>query len=131
MKTILYAFITVCILACGGGAKTQTIESFNFNLYTDSLKKGTYNYINVDGKLSNGTWLPLTDKHLIFSASSGHFEGNSLFIDKNIADEKVTVKVALRSDTSNCKSIVIYVKKMEDNEVLKTEEEILRNKKRS
>jgi hypothetical protein len=119
------------MLATGSGALAQSIESFNFNLYTDSLKKGTYNYINVDGKFSNGTWLPLTDKHLVFTASSGRFEGNSLFIEKNATEEKVTVKVTLRSDPSISKSIVIYVKKMEDNEILKTEEEILRTKKRS
>ncbi len=32
----------------------QKIEYVNFNLYTDSLKKGLHNYINVDGYIGNG-----------------------------------------------------------------------------
>jgi hypothetical protein len=34
--------------------KAQKVDSIFFHPYTDSLKKGTYNYINVDGKLSDG-----------------------------------------------------------------------------
>lgn len=107
------------------GAKAQKLDSLFFNLYTDSLKKGTYNYINVDGKYSNGTWLPLTAKELIFSASSGEFDGNSLFIDSNTRDEKVKVKIVLRSNPGVYREMEIYIKKLPETERLKTVDEIL------
>ena len=40
-------------------AGAQKVDSIYFHLYTDSLKKGQHNYINVDGKLSNGSWMPV------------------------------------------------------------------------
>ena len=49
---------------------SQKIDSISFHLYTDSLKKGQHNYINVDGKLSNGHWQPLTSKEIQFSSSA-------------------------------------------------------------
>lgn len=104
----------------------QKIDSIFFNLYTDSLKKGTYNYINVDGKSSAGTWMPLTAKQMKFTATGGRFEGNSLFIDKDFKDEKVTVTAVMITDSSISKSVTIYIKKNEDNEKLKTREEILK-----
>jgi hypothetical protein len=106
--------------------KAQKVDSIYFNLYTDSLKKGTYNYINVDGKLSNGHWLPLTAKEISFSASTGVFDGNSLLVDKEASIEKVTVKAVLKANTSIYKETTIYIKKMADNERLKTTEEIMR-----
>lgn len=106
-------------------AMSQKIDSLFFNLYTDSLKKGTYNYINVDAKLSNGQWLPLTEKQLNFSCPFGKFSGNSLFIDTAFKDEKVTVKVALKSDPSVSREITIYIKKVIVEERLKTVDEIL------
>jgi hypothetical protein len=106
--------------------QAQKVDSIFFHLYTDSLKKGTYNYINVDGKLSDGRWMPLTGKELIFSSTAGKFENNSLVLDQNFGEEKVTVKAALRSDTNICKSITIYIKKTESTERLKTADEVLR-----
>jgi hypothetical protein len=106
--------------------KAQKVDSIYFNLYTDSLKKGTYNYINVDGKLSNGHWLPLTAKEISFSASTGVFDGNSLLVDKEASIEKVTVKAVLKANPSIYKETTIYIKKMADNERLKTTEEIMR-----
>jgi len=105
--------------------QAQKVDSIYFHLYTDSLKKGTYNYINVDGKLSNGNWLPLTAKEIIFTASAGRFEGNSLFIDKDITDDKVIVKAVLKDNTAQFKQVTIYIKKKEDNEKLKTFSEVM------
>lgn len=101
------------------------MDSLFFNLYTDSLKKGVHNYINVDGKMSNGQWLPLTDKQLIFSSSYGKFEGNSLIIDSSFKGEKVTIKITLRADPNVTKETTVYIKKLFGNEKLKTVEEIL------
>ena len=106
-------------------ARAQKIESIHVDLYTDSLKKGTFNYINIDGKLSNGKYLPLDSTDLIFWASDGKFSGNSLWIDWNIAVEKVDIKVILRKDPSLHKEFTIYIKKKPDPD-LKTKEELMR-----
>ena len=121
-RTILIALV----LGTSFFAKAQKIDSLFFNLYTDSLKKGLHNYINVDGKLSNGQWLPLTDKQVLFSASAGVFEGNSLIIDTAFKGEKITVKVILKSNPAIWKETVIFLKKYNVPERLKTVEEIMR-----
>ena len=109
-------------------ARAQKIDSIYVNLYTDSLKKGTYNYINIDGLLSNGKYLPLDSSHLIFKSSYGKFYGNSLLIDRDCKVEKVTINVSMRKNPALHKEFVMYIKKKEDNERLPTAEEILRRK---
>ena len=74
MKSVV---LTLSILSFVIVSHAQKVDSIFFHLYTDSLKKGTYNYINVDGKLDNGRWLPLTAKEIDFTATAGNFEGNS------------------------------------------------------
>jgi hypothetical protein len=106
-------------------AHAQQVDSIYFNLYTDSLKKGVHNYINVDGKLSNGNWLPLTNKEIDFTASVGKFVGNSLVIDTAFRGEKVTVKAVLKNNTAIWKEVMIYMKKAESTERLKTLDEIM------
>jgi len=130
MKNI---FIAIILLAGSGLLKAQKVDSIFFHLYTDSLKKGTYNYINVDGKFNNGRWLPLTSREIQFSASAGKFEGNSLFIEKNQQEQYVRIKAALKADTAVAKETIIYIKKKEDTELLKTQEEIMnrRGKRRN
>lgn len=105
--------------------EAQKIESIHVNLYTDSLKKGTFNYINIDGLLSNGNYLPLDSSHLIFQASAGNFKGNSLWVDSSFKDEKVNIKVMLRSNPALFKQFDLYIKKKPDNERLKTADEIM------
>ena len=105
--------------------RAQKVDSIYFNLYTDSLKKGTYNYINVDGKLSDGRWLPLTAKEVTFSTSAGTFDGNSLFIDSNFKSPFVVIKAALKTNPSVIKEVTIYIKTSILNERLKTTEELL------
>jgi hypothetical protein len=117
-------FFSFLMLLC----KAQKVDSIYFHLYTDSLKKGTHNYINVDGKLSNGKWMPLTNKEIIFSTTYGTFEGNELVLPLNVTEEKVTVKAILRDKQSTWKEITIWIKKKPDNEILPTKDEILNNK---
>ncbi len=110
MKFILTTLI--CCAAFSAGA--QSIESIHINLYTDSLKKGTYNYINVDGKLSNGRWKPLTDKELVFSTDYGRFEGNSLVLPAEPAVSKVTVSVSLKDNPKTTRQTTIWIKQKPD-----------------
>jgi hypothetical protein len=121
LKQLLFLFF----LTVSTFAKAQKIENIYVNLYTDSLKKGTYNYINIDGKLSNGQFLPLDSTNIIFSSSDGKFFGNSLWIDPDFQKEKVKVKVVLRSNPELCKEFDIYIKKIPNPTHLKSEQEIL------
>jgi hypothetical protein len=104
--------------------KAQKIDSIYVHLYTDSLKKGTYNYINIDGKLSNGRYLPLDTSQLTFTCSDGKFYGNSLFLPADFSKPKVHIKAVLKSDPEIYKEFEIYIKMSPDPE-LKTLEEIL------
>lgn len=111
MKKILFLLF---IVAGINSVNAQKVDSIYFHLYTDSLKKGQHNYINVDGKLSNGNWLPLTAKDLTFSCSDAEFSGNELIIPAAFMLEKVTVRAALKSNPSNWKERTIWIKKLPD-----------------
>jgi hypothetical protein len=45
----LKLFLFFFLFLFSASAKAQKVESIYVNLYTDSLKKGTYNYINIEG----------------------------------------------------------------------------------
>lgn len=114
--------------------RAQKIDRIYVNLYTDSLKKGTFNYINIDGRLPNGRYLPLDSSSLIFSASAGKFSGNCLWIDNDFKEDKVNIKVMVRDNPEVFKQFDIYIKRKPDNEKLKTVDEIMdemRNKSKS
>lgn len=121
---LLFTFLTSLSLAKAQKAENK-VDSIFFNLYTDSLKKGTFNYINVDGKLSDGRWLPLTAKEISFTASSGTFDGNSLFIDSSFKEKKVSIKATLKQNPAIFKEVVIYIKTTDPVERLKTTEELM------
>lgn len=103
----------------------QKVDSIYFNLYTDSLKKGTYNYINVIGKLSNGNFRPLDSTQLIFTSSYGKFYGNSLWLPFEPTVEKVNITVTARQNPLQILYRTIYIKKKADDEKLKTVDEIM------
>jgi hypothetical protein len=104
---------------------SQKIEGIYFNLYTDSLKKGFYNYINIDGKDTKGQWQPLDSNTIVFSANTGFFKGNDLFIDSSYTGATVTVKAVLKNNPSIWKETTIYIRKRPFTEPLKTSDEIL------
>jgi len=116
-------------IASFSAAKAQKIDSIFVNLYTDSLKKGTYNYINVDGLMSNGKYLPLDSNHIIFKSDHGEFFGNSLWLDKNFKEEKVHISVCLKNNAASKQEFDIYVKKKEDGP-LKTAEQLMNDWKK-
>jgi hypothetical protein len=119
---LLLFFIT----AKYGGA--QKIDSIYFHLYTDSLKKGFYNYINVDGKTADGKWMPLSSNEINFTANDSllRFLNNDLFIDSAYTGETVTVKAALKANAKIWREVVIYIRKRGFDEPLKSNDEILR-----
>jgi len=114
----------------GLAAYSQKVDSIFFHLYTDSLKKGRHNYINVDGKLSNSKWLPLTSKEIQLSSSVGEFEGNDLVLPANMKEEKVTVTAVLKSNPAIWKEKTIWIKKLPEPDRLPANDEILKNSSR-
>jgi hypothetical protein len=124
------AFIVLLFLVAYGVSSAQKVDSIYFHLYTDSLKKGFYNYINIDGKLSDGTWAPLDSNQVRLISNGGFFKGNDLFIDSSYTDETVKVKAVLRSNPAVWKETTIYIRKRGFNEPLKTNEEILNEMQR-
>lgn len=127
MKHLLPLFL---FITAGYFSNAQQVDSIYVNLYTDSLKKGTYNYINVDGLLSNGSYLPLDSSQIEFKASAGRFEGNSLWIEPDFTGEKVFITVTLKKDPTQRKAFDIYIKQKPDGP-LKTVDEILDDLKRN
>ncbi|HET9276939.1 MAG TPA: hypothetical protein VFN95_02105 [Flavitalea sp.] len=123
MVKFFLSLISICLISVLANA--QKVDSIYFNLYTDSLKKQVHNYINVDGKFSNGTWLPLTEKDILLTSTAGKFEGNSLILDSSCSDKKVTIKAVLKSNPAIWREVTIYIKTTADNERLKTMEEVL------
>lgn len=126
MLTALKKISLFClVLLAAQAGRAQNIDSIYFHLYTDSLKKGVHNYINVDGKLSNGQWRPLTAKDITFTSSYGSFDGNSLVIDTGFKGEKVSVKAVLKSNPALWREVTIYIKKVESTDGIKTLEEVM------
>lgn len=121
-----FGFLVVMSMVSFCALKAQKVDSLFFNLYTDSLKKGVYNYINVDAKLANGTWLPMTEKQLMFSSSAGTFDRNNLIIDTSYKGETVKIKVVLKADPAVWKEITVYLKKYLVEEKLPSAEEVTR-----
>jgi hypothetical protein len=107
----------------------QKIDSIYVNLYTDSLKKGTFNYINVDGKLSSGRYLPLDTSQLTFTANAGKFTGNNLWVDNAFNGKKILIKVVLKCNPAITKEFEMSIKQLPDGP-LKTEAEVLQGLKR-
>ena len=122
MKILL---IPICCLIGYNSLKAQKVDSIYFHLYTDSLKKGTHNYINVDGKLSNGQWQPMTSKDIEFSSSACKFSGNELIVPADFNAEKITVKAILKTNREVWIERTIWIKKKPDGE-LPTQEEVMR-----
>jgi hypothetical protein len=129
MKSLMKLFSFLLFSCCACKASAQKVDSIYFNLYTDSLKKGTYNYINVEGKLSDGRIVPLDSTAIIFHSSVGKFSANSLWLDPDLKAEKIEVTAVLRANPKLSRAITIYVKKKENTERLKTIDEIFGNKK--
>jgi hypothetical protein len=125
MKQFLLSFILFSLAYI---SNAQKVDSIYFHLYTDSLKKGTHNYINVDGKTSDGKWKPLSAKEISFTSSYGTFEGNELILPDVCTVEKLTVKAILKSNPTTWKEVTIWIKKKPDDEMLPSSEEAMKNK---
>ena len=126
MKKTVVLLLMFFVIAKMGNA--QKIDSIYFHLYTDSLKKGYYNYINVDGKTADGNWIPLSASEVIFTTnkdSSLKFQNNELFIDSAYTRDTVTIRAVLKDNPSISKEVTIYIRKRGFDEPLKSNDELL------
>ncbi len=105
--------------------KAQNIQDFFFNLYTDSLKIGTFNYINIDALLTSGSYYPLDNKTVEFLSSAGTWDGNSLFLDSALKVDSVVITATLKKNRDLQKTITIFIKKGESAYKVKTEKELM------
>jgi hypothetical protein len=121
----LMALCVTCVFSFA-----QEVNDIYFNLYTDSLKKGFYNYINIEGKFSNGHLLPLDTNHIILTCNTGFFKGNDLFIDSSYTGETVQVKAVLKDRPAIWKETTIYIRKRPFTEPLKTNDEVFNEVKK-
>ena len=128
-KTMKQFSLFVILISIAILSNAQKIDSIYFNLYTDSLKKGTHNYINVDGKLSDGKWRPLSAKDITFTSSYGTFEGNELILPDEPTVQKITIKAVLKSDPKTWKEITIWIKRKPDDELLPSKDDMLNGKR--
>jgi len=115
----------ILIVFISFSARAQKIDSIYFNLYTDSLKKGVHNYINVDGKLQNGRYIPLMIDEIIFTSTIGKWEGNSIILDSGSKADSVIITATLASRPELKKTVVVYIKKVDTAPPLKSEKELL------
>ncbi len=123
-------FLLFVLAAANHFSYAQKIDSIYVNLYTDSLKRGTYNYINVDGLLSNGGFLPLDSTQVEFKASAGKFDGNSLWVEPGFSGEKISICVTLKQNRKQHRVFDMYIKQQPDGP-LKTVDEIMDDLKRN
>ena len=121
-KIFLFALLVLAAKPCGA---QKTIKEIAFHLYTDSLKKGTYNYINVDALLENNKWLPMDTSSIGFSSSAGEWYGNNLVIDTSFAQDSIVIKSFLKSSPIMTIQTVMYIKKKKDPQTLPTMEDVL------
>lgn len=122
--------ILLFILFIPGIVRSQKIDSIAFHLYTDSLKKGTHNYINVDGRTDKGKWLPLMSNEISLTSSVGKFEGNDLVLPVNETADSVHITVILKQNPAIQKETIIWVKKKEDDEILPSNSEYMNKAKK-
>ncbi len=122
--------VILSFLFVAESVSAQKVDSIYFNLYTDSLKKGFFNYISIDGKLADGSWSPLDSTQILFISDGGYFKGNDLFIDSSYTSDKVRVKAVLKTNPKVWKETVIYIRKRGFDEPLKTNEQILEEMRR-
>lgn len=105
--------ILFLLVAASFPAKAQEPDSIFFNLYTDSLKKGSWNYLNVEGRIAQGKIVPLSARSILLKTSTGKVEEMSVWLDWNTTADSVVVEVWLKSNPALTSKTVIWIKKFD------------------
>lgn len=103
------------------------VEQIRFNLYTDSLKRSTPFYLNVEGRFSSGRIYPLDTGMVAFEKEGGGLlEGNVIALTPGDSDVCILkVYTWLKADPAMRDSAVVPVKKLPDPSSLPTEQQLL------
>jgi N-acetylmuramoyl-L-alanine amidase len=109
-----YTILLLSAMVAYTFANAQQITSIHYNALADSIKKGFHFYVNVDAKLSNGRWKPLTDKELNITSTHGKVVGNNIILPFDFAEKQIDVQVVLKQDTLQKLTLTIPVKQMPD-----------------
>lgn len=115
------------MLSAAHVTRAQKADSIRFNLYTDSLKKGTWNYINIEVRLNNGRYLPAASDEVTLTSSDGKVEGTSIWLPPGFTPLSIYVTAKLKSNNALMVSKTLHIKQLPDNEKLKSPEELLRD----
>lgn len=107
-------FLTLLLSTFLSHANAQELEKLYVNLYTDSLKRGTWNYINVDGQFSNGRFLPLDATHLFYQSSAGEFDGNKLWLPDTLTVQQVHIQVKGKKNHALEARFTVGIKQLPD-----------------
>jgi hypothetical protein len=125
MKQFIGLLWILLILSNRAHSQPPRPDTVFFNLYTDSLKPGTRNYINVVAGIGNN-FLPLTSEELIFKADTGRFMGNDWFIEEGFEGDSIRVTVTHRFYPEIQISRIVNIKKGPSSAIrVKTMEEVM------
>lgn len=123
--TTLKVFLPLFLLLFFNKTNGQQIVDIRFNLYADSVKTTIDNYINVEGLLSSGHYIPLTQKEINFVSDFGKWKGNCLLVDQKDNLDKIKITATLKTNPQLKKSTVVYVQKYDDPGVYMTEQDYM------
>lgn len=105
------------------------LTNIRFHHYTDSLKRGEYFYLNVEGIYSSGRILPLDTSRIRFTVKGAELRGQDVLLDRNDTTTKfISAEAVYRLNSSMKISTVIPVKQAPDDPslLIKDEREVLK-----
>jgi D-alanyl-D-alanine carboxypeptidase len=111
MIRFLLLMVFLLLITSSQQLRAQSPDSIFFNLYTDSLKKGAWNYINVEGRITHGKIVPLSARSIVLKASTGKVEDMSVWLDWNTTADTVVVEVSLKTNPAVTAKTIIWIKK--------------------
>ena len=94
--------------------RKPVLEALYFNLYTDSIKPVLNFYVNVEGRYSDGSYLPLDTASIILSCDAGRMQGSEWVPPRIITFEKVTFTAVARHNPALRDEVTIYIRKARD-----------------
>lgn len=107
------------------------IRDIQFNVYTDSIKPILNYYVNVEGRLTNGSIYPLDSSFIQLTSDFGTVRGMEWIAPKQRNFDKVTFTATFRYNPDISKTATVYLKKeIDPRDALdyqdRTEEEVIK-----
>ena len=110
----------IMALAAGFAAASAqprpALKRIYFNLYTDSLKPVLNYYVNVEGELKDGRYLPLDTNDVRLTCSWGTLSNMEWVIPRVIAQDSVTFFVVAKNNAALRDSVTVFIQRRKDPE---------------